>query len=77
MSEIALYGKARRQAPRADAWRRLVQACGQALLGLAEGFAAAKRYRRLTGLSDAALAQRGMTREDLPRVALFGERRPR
>jgi hypothetical protein len=47
------------------------------LTGIAEGFAAAQRYERLAAMSDAELARRGLTREDLPWFAVYGERRPR
>jgi hypothetical protein len=71
MSGIAL------QDPTAGAWRRFAHASRQALLGIAEGFAAAQRYERLAAMSDAELARRGLTREDVPWFAVFGERRPR
>jgi hypothetical protein len=77
MGEIALNPTAQARAPRAGFGPRLARAWHQLLLGIAEGFTAAQRYRRLAALSDAALAQRGLMREDLPSVAVFGERRPR
>ena len=46
------------------AWRRLAEACRQFLLAVAEGFAAARRYRRLLTLSAAELRQLGITRQD-------------
>jgi hypothetical protein len=71
MSEIALH------VPAAGSWRRLVHASRQVLLGIADGFAAAQRYNKLAAMSDAALARRGLTREDVPWFAVFGEPRPR
>jgi hypothetical protein len=71
MTEIALHG------PAAGSWQRLIHASRQVLVGIAEGFAAAQRYKRLAAMSDAALARRELTREDLPWIAVFGERRPR
>jgi hypothetical protein len=71
MTDIAL------QNPTTGAWRRFAHASRQALLGIAEGFAAAQRYERLAAMSDAELARRGLTREDVPWFAVFGERRPR
>jgi hypothetical protein len=49
----------------------------EARLGIAEGFAAARRYERLAILSDGELARRGLRREDVGWFALYGERRPR
>jgi hypothetical protein len=71
MTEIALHG------PTTGSWRRFTEGSREVLLGIAEGFAAAHRYRRLANMSDATLARRGLTREDLPWVAVFGEPRPR
>jgi hypothetical protein len=71
MSDIAL------QDPTTGDWRRFTDASRRALLGIAEGFAAAKRYQRLAAMSDAELARRGLRREDVPWFAVFGERRPR
>ena len=71
MSDIALPGAT------TGGWQRLAEASRQVLLGIAEGFAAAQRYRRLAAMSDAALARRGLSREDVPWLAVFGERRPR
>jgi hypothetical protein len=70
MSDIAL------QIPTADTWRRLVDASRQVLLGIVQGFAAAQRHQRLAAMSDAELARRGLTREDVPWFAAYGERRP-
>ena len=71
MTDIALQNQG------AGVWRRFLHASRQALLGVAEGFMAAQRYERLAAMSDAALARRGLTREDVPWFAAFGERRPR
>jgi hypothetical protein len=71
MTEIALRG------PAIDGWRRWAHGSRQVLVGIAEGFAAAQRYKRLAAMSDVELARRGLTRQDLPWVAAFGERRPR
>lgn len=71
MTDIAL------PIPAACALRRLADASRQVLLYVAAGFAAARRYERLTVLSDAELARRGLTREDVGWFALYGERRPR
>jgi hypothetical protein len=71
MTEIAL------RAPACGAWRRLAETSRQVLLGIAEGFAAARRYERLAAMSDTELARRGLRREDVGWFAMFGERRPR
>jgi hypothetical protein len=71
MTDIAL------PIPAAGAWRRFADTSRQVLLGIAAGFAAARRYERLAVLSDAELARRGLTREDVGWFALYGERRPR
>ena len=42
-------------------------------LGLRDGVRAARTYRRLKAMSDAELARRGITREDILRAAMFGE----
>jgi hypothetical protein len=57
------------------AWRRFANGCRQFLLGMAEGYAAARRYRRLSILSDAELRQRGVTRQDLAWFAVYGKPR--
>jgi hypothetical protein len=69
MVDVALHTTER------DAWRRFAHGCGQFLMGVAEGFAAARRYRRLSILSDAELRQLGVTRRDLACFAVYG--RPR
>jgi hypothetical protein len=71
MSAIAL------RAPMAGGWRRLAEALRETRLAVAEGFAAARRYERLAVLSDAELARRGLSREDVGWFALYGEPRPR
>jgi hypothetical protein len=71
MTDIAL------QVPAAGAWRRFACALRETRLGIAEGFAAAHRYERLAAMSDARLAQMGLTREDVPWFAMYGERRRR
>lgn len=40
--------------------------------GLAEGQEIARRYEELSRLSDAALAARGITREELPQAIVSG-----
>jgi hypothetical protein len=42
---------------------------------MAEGYAAARRYRRLSILSDAELRRRGVTRQDLAWFAVYGKPR--
>lgn len=54
---------------------RIADVCRQALLGIAEGIAAARRYERLSTMSDGELARLGISREEVPRAAVFGERR--
>lgn len=71
MSEIAS------RSPTAGAWRRFAGVSCEVLVGIAEGLAAAWRYERLAAMSEAELARRGLTREDLPWFAAYGERRPR
>ena len=55
------------------AWRRCADGCRQFLLGVAEGFAAARRYRRLSTLSDRELRQLGVARRDLAWFAVAGK----
>jgi hypothetical protein len=69
MSAVALHTTGR------GAWRRFANGCRQFLLGMAEGYAAARRYRRLSILSDAELRQRGVTRHDLAWFAVYGKPR--
>ena len=70
MSEMALRSAA------AGPWRRFAGA-RQVLVGIADGFAAARRHGRLAAMSNAELARREFTREDLRWFAAYGERRPR
>jgi hypothetical protein len=69
MSAVALHTTGH------GAWRRFANRCRQFLLGMAEGFAAARRYRRLSILSDAELRQLGVTRPDLAWFAVYGKPR--
>jgi hypothetical protein len=69
MSSVALQTMGR------GAWRRFVDGCRQSLRGMAEGFAAARRYRRLSMLSDAELRRLGTTRRDLAWFAVYGKPR--
>jgi hypothetical protein len=69
MSAVALHTTGR------GAWRRFVNGFRQFLLGMAEGYAAARRYRRLSILSDAELRRRGVTRQDLAWFAVYGKPR--
>jgi uncharacterized protein YjiS (DUF1127 family) len=41
--------------------------------GLRDGVRTWRSYQRLTAMSNAELARRGITREDILRVAMFGE----
>ena len=41
--------------------------------GLRDGVRAARTYQRLNAMSDAELARRGISREEILRVAMFGE----
>lgn len=59
------------------AWRRSADAFRQFLLAMTEGFAAARRYERLSSLSDAQLRRLGITRQDLGWFAMYGKARPR
>jgi hypothetical protein len=45
--------------------------------GLQEGLELARRYDRLTSMSDSELARLGLRREDIPRAALAGHRAAR
>jgi hypothetical protein len=69
MSAVALQTTGR------GAWWRFVSGCRGFLLGMAEGFAAARRYRRLSILSDGELRQLGVTRRDLAWFAVYGKPR--
>jgi hypothetical protein len=69
MSDVALQTIGR------GAWRRFADGCRQFLLGMAEGFAAARRYQGLAMLSDGELSQLGVTRRDLAWFAVSGKPR--
>ena len=56
---------------------RTIDVIRQFLIAMAEGFAAARRYERLSSLSDSELARLGLTREDVGWFAMYGEPRPR
>jgi len=62
------------------AWTGLLARLGRGLcnfaIGIVEGIEAQRRYERLAHLSDRELARRGLSRDDLPHVALFGDREP-
>jgi hypothetical protein len=58
-------------------WRRAVDTIREFVLAMAEGFAAARRYERLSSLSDAQLQRLGLTREDVGWFAMYGKPRPR
>jgi hypothetical protein len=58
-------------------WRRTVDTIREFVLAMAEGFAAARRYERLSSLSDAQLQRLGLTREDVGWFAMYGKPRPR
>ena len=42
-------------------------------LGLRDGVRAARTYRRLSAMSDAELARRGITRKEVLRIAMLSE----
>ena len=69
MNAVALPTTGRR------AWRRFANGCRWFLLALAEGLAAARRYRRLSILSGAELRQLGLRRQDLAWFAANGKLR--
>jgi hypothetical protein len=71
MSDVALQSKP------VGVLRRLADALRELGFGVAEGFAAARRFENLLTTSDAELARLGITRHDLPGHALFGTPRPR
>jgi hypothetical protein len=58
-------------------WHRAVDAVRELVLAMAEGLAAARRYERLSNLSDAQLQRLGLTREDVGWFAMYGKPRPR
>lgn len=57
------------------AWRRAVNGLRQFVLAMAEGLAAARRYRSLLLLSDTELRHLGLTRQDLAWFAVYGKPR--
>lgn len=63
--------------PASGALRRFADGVRHVLRAVADGAAAAHRYERLSRMSDARLAQLGITREDVPWFALYGRPRPR
>jgi hypothetical protein len=71
VSNVALFDPTTRAR---TALARLGSSGRRLLLGIAEGVAAARRYESLAALSEAELARRGLAREDLARVAMFGDR---
>ena len=58
-------------------WRRAVHTIREFARAMAEGFAAARRYERLSALSDAQLHRLGLAREDVGWFAMYGCPRPR
>ncbi|MGI9436074.1 MAG: hypothetical protein ACR2Q4_14805 [Geminicoccaceae bacterium] len=54
--------------PETMAWRGLI---GRAAVGLARGWRAYCRYKRLATLSDQALATQGLERHEIGRMAFF------
>jgi hypothetical protein len=68
MTAIALPSRSDRAYPRRS-FKRLVR---NLIDGFREAQRVSHRYERLSHLSDAELAARGMRREDLPRIALTG-----
>jgi hypothetical protein len=67
MTALALALK--NTAPRLQAVRRFFH---DLFAGFAEGQEIARRYEELSRLSDAALAARGITREELPQAIVTG-----
>ena len=59
-----------REAPRLAAIARFF---ADVLAGIREAHEMEQRYEMLSRLSDAALARRGLTREDIPRAAVTGK----
>ena len=51
----------------------LREALSKTWLGLRDGVRAARTYQRLKAMSDAELARRGISREEILRIAMFGE----
>ena len=56
--------------PRASALRETLS---KTWLGLRDGVRAARSYQRLNAMSDADLARRGISREEVLRAAMFSE----
>jgi hypothetical protein len=69
MSDVALGTTGR------GAWRRFADGCRRFLWAMAERYAAAGCYRRLSMLSDAELRQLGVRRQDLAWFAVYGKPR--
>ena len=57
------------QLPRLHALRRAI---ADFFAGIGDGLAMAEQYKSLSGLTDGELAQRGITRADIPRVVARG-----
>ena len=51
--------------------RRLSQSCSAFFEGIGEARAMAERFKALSRLTDAQLAQRGLKRSDIPKVVLL------
>lgn len=67
MSTVSL---SRRTSP--DFFSRIVEAVSAFFEAVDEGRRIAQRYETLSRLSDAALARRGLTRQDIARTAVNG-----
>jgi hypothetical protein len=50
----------------------LRETLSKAWLGLQDGMRAARTHQRLSAMSDAELARRGLNREEILRAAMFG-----
>lgn len=68
MTTLTLPGFAR-QAQRLHVLRRAI---ADFFAGIQDGLAMAERYKSLSRLTDGELAQRGITRADIPRVVAKG-----
>jgi uncharacterized protein YjiS (DUF1127 family) len=68
MTTLTLLRSAR-QAPRLHA---LGRAISNFFTGIQDGLAMAEEYKQLSRLTDGELAQRGITRADIPRVVARG-----
>jgi hypothetical protein len=51
----------------------LREALSKTWLGLRDGVRAARSYQRLKTMSETELARRGVSREEILRIAMFGE----